>query len=176
MRGFQAGCVIVSMALVACGSGLGSVQGHDVSTSQAIFLSFGPGNTLLLVTGDMGNLCDVFTGKGRPAGSSFTVLETLLANWNGTSSDPAVPGTYVQSVTPTADSGLFSDTLLQWGSGCAAYSALQASSGTVRVESFGGSQAGAHLVTDVDLRFGDDHLAGRVDAVYCGQSQQICGP
>ncbi len=174
MRGFRSGCAISSIVLAACSGGLGSVQGHDVSTGQAIFLNSGTSNAPLLVTGDMGNVCEVFTGKARPGGS-VTILEATLANWNGTSTAPVVPGTYVQSSRPTA-AGLFSETVVQWGSGCVAYSATQASSGTVRVESFGGFQAGAHLVVDVDLKFGDDHLAGRVDAVYCGEVQHICGP
>lgn len=176
MRGVRYGWAISSMVLVACSGGLGSIQGHDVSASQAIFLSTGITNTLLLVTGDMGNVCEVFTGRARPGGSSFTIMETILANSNGTSTDPVVPGTYTQSLTPTAAPGLFSDTLVQWGSGCAAYSATLAGSGTVRVESFGGVQTGAHLVVDVDLKFGDDHLAGRFDAVYCGVGQHVCGP
>ncbi|MGZ3479253.1 MAG: hypothetical protein ACXU81_02815 [Myxococcaceae bacterium] len=174
MRGVRSGWAISSMVLAACSGGLGSVQGHDVSTGQAIFLNFGTSNTVFLVTGDMGNLCEVFTGRARPGGS-FTILETLLANWNVTSTDPAVPGTYGQSSAPSAAPGLFSDTIVQWGSGCAAYSRMQAGSGSVRLESFGGFQAGAHLVVDVELKFGDDHLAGRVDAVYCGEAQQVCG-
>lgn len=176
MRGFRGGWALSSMVLVACSGGLGSVQGHDVSVDHAIFLNSRTSNLLLLVTGDMGNVCEVFTGKARPGGSSFTIMETILANWNGTSADPAVPGSYSQSLKPPATPGLFSDTLVQWGSGCAAYSATLPGSGTVRIESFGGSQAGAHLVVDVDLKFGDDHLAGRVDAVYCGEGQKVCGP
>lgn len=174
MRSVRSCWAFGAVLLAACGSGLGSVQGHDVSTGQAIFLSTA-GNTLVLITGDMANACDVFTGTGRPGGSSFTFMETLLANWNGASSDPAVPGTYVQSPRLTTAPGLFSETVVQWGSGCAAYSATQPGSGSVRIESFGGSQAGAHLVVDVDLKFGDDHLAGRVDAVYCGEAQRVCG-
>ncbi|HSP19603.1 MAG TPA: hypothetical protein VLQ79_08815 [Myxococcaceae bacterium] len=174
MSSVRSGCAIASLVLVGCGSSLGSVQGHDVSASHAAFLSSGTSNTLVLVTGDMGNICEVFTGKARPVGC-FTVLETILANWNGTSTDPAVPGIYVQSSASRA-AGLVSETLLQWGSGCVAYSTTQPGSGSVRIESFGGFQTGAHLVADFDLKFGDDHVAGRVDATYCGALQHACGP
>ena len=166
---------MASMVLVACGSGgLGSIQGHDISGGQAVYLASGASNVVFLVTGNMDNVCDVFTGKARPSGS-FAVLETLLANWNGTSTDPPVSGAYVQSSAPTAP-GLYSLNVAEWGSGCVSYRSAQASSGSVRIESFGGLQAGAHLVVDVNLKFGDDHLSGRVDAVYCGVSQHVCGP
>jgi len=174
MSSVRSGCAIASMVLVACGSGsLGSVFGHGVSTSQAIFLSAGGTNTVFLVTGDTANMCEVFTGRARPSGGA-TVMETLFANWNGTSVDPAVPGTYVQTVGPVSG-GLVSDSVVQWGSGCVAYSAITAGSGNVQIKSFGGFQAGAHLVVDVDLKFGNDHLAGPVDAIYCGESGTVCG-
>jgi len=179
MSGLRTGCAIASMVLAACGSGsLGSVQGHQVSASHAYFFNQGTNNAVFLAASDMANLCEVLKGTGRPGGS-YAMMATGLANWNGSSSDPAVPGTYVQDPESTAP-GLYSDTVVQSGYGCVAYSAPQAGSGNVRIESFGGFQTGAHLVVDVDLKFGDDRLAGHVDAVYCGQFQPpsagFCGP
>lgn len=174
MRLVRSGCAVASTLLVACGSGsLGSVQGHDISTKRVVYLDTAIANQVVLMSSSMDNLCEVFTGTARPV-NGVTLMVTQLANWTGNSIQPLVSGTYVQTASPTAP-GLVSETIVQWGSGCVAYSATQASSGSVRVESFGGLQAGGHLVADVDLKFGDDHLSGPLDAVYCGKLGHPCG-
>jgi hypothetical protein len=160
--------VVATLALVACGSGAGSldgkVQGHDISVKEAVFLDFG-NNQVLLAAGNEDHVCEVITGYAA-AGTGFVVLETLLANWNGTAPDPVLEGTYVQAASFSAP-GLYSLTLVQWGDRCIAYGTLGATSGSVRIESFGGLKDGAHLIADVDLKFGEEHLSGRIDAHYC---------
>jgi len=154
---------------VACGSGAGSldgsVQGHGISVKEAVFLDFG-NNRLFLAAGNQDHLCDVMTGYA-PAGTGFTVLETVLANWSGTAAEPMVTGTYVHQPNGTTAAGLYSLNMVQWGDRCIAYGTLQASSGSIRIESLGDLKAGGHVVADVDLEFGGDRLSGRIDAHYC---------
>jgi hypothetical protein len=165
-----------ALLLAGCSGGLGSVQGHDIPVNQAVFLDLG-NNRLFLAVGNPDNLCDLVTGAVRP-GKGFAVLFTEFANWDGTTTQPLMPGRYVQSTVPGVP-GLVSLSVVQWGDGCIALGTLQASSGSVSIESLGAMQAGAHVVANVDLKFADDHLSGRVDAVYCpapASPGNACGP
>ena len=60
-------CVVVvaTLALRACGSGAGSldgkIQGHDTSVKEAVFLDFG-NNQVFLAAGNEDHICEVLTG------------------------------------------------------------------------------------------------------------------
>jgi hypothetical protein len=177
VRGFPIGCVIASFALLACNSGsLGSVQGHEVSATHAVFLSVDSTEEFILEISDLQNPCEIFGSWSDVSGASAAVLWVVVENWTGSSAGPSVPGAYNDvSASGFLVPGLNSYSYFSSGSmQCRGRTYTPATSGTVRLKSFGGFQPGQHVVADIDLTFGNDRLAGRVDAVYCGVAVRQC--
>ena len=160
--------LVVASLLLGCGSGAGSldgkVQGHEVAVKEAVFFVLDNGVTLV-AAGDQENLCAILNGQQRPS-SEMNLLEVGLYNWNGTSLQPLVTGSYTVART-LSTAGLYSYPLLFWTRECITFGALGPNSGSVNVESVGLPQSGAHTVISVDLAFGAAHLSGHLDATYC---------
>jgi hypothetical protein len=91
-------CVVAGVALLVlgCGSGAGSldgkVRGHEISVKEAVFIPLEDGE-VFVGAGDQENLCAILNGQQRPS-SQMNLLEVILANWNGSSMQPLVTGSY----------------------------------------------------------------------------------
>lgn len=159
----------VACLSVGCGSGgagslEGKIQGHEIAVKEAIFIPLPDGETFVAAA-DQEDLCAIMNGQKQPT-SEMNLLEVFLMNWNGSSADPPVTGTYVTSRYVSAP-GLWSYSLVFWTRGCIAFTAVGPNSGTITVESVGLAQAGGQTKLSVDLTFGDAHLSGHLTATYC---------
>ncbi|HUM11565.1 MAG TPA: hypothetical protein VLT82_11490 [Myxococcaceae bacterium] len=163
-------CVVVGVTSLwlGCGSGAGSldgkVHGHEVSVKEAVFIQLDSGD-VIVAAGDQENLCGVLNGQQRPS-HEMNLLEVGLVNWNGSSTQPLVTGSYTVARSITA-AGLYAYAILFWTSECLTFGALGTNGGSVTVDSVGLAQAGGHTAISVALTFGDDHLSGHLDATYC---------
>jgi len=168
--------VACSVALLGsgCGSGAGSlegkIQGHEIAVKEAIFIPISDGE-VFFAAADQENLCAIMNGELAPT-HQMNLLEVWLANWNGSSIDPLVTGTYNFSKYLDRP-GQWSYPLLFWTSECITFGALAPNSGTVTVESVGLSQAGGETDVSVDLVFGDARMTGHLKATYCAQAAQF---
>jgi hypothetical protein len=155
-------------ALLGCGSSAGSldgkVLGHEVSVKEAVFIPL-PNGEIVAAAGDQENLCAILNGQQKPT-HEMNLLETYLVNFDGEAFQPLVTGDYkVQRQIQVA--GLYSYPIVFWTSECITFGAVGPTGGTIKVESYGGPQQGAHLAISVDLSFAESPMTGHLDAVYC---------
>jgi len=174
MRTLRAVACSVALLASGCGSGAGSlegkIQGHEIAVKEAIFIPISDGE-VFFAAADQENLCAIMNGELAPT-HQMNLLEVWLANWNGSSIDPLVTGTY--SFSKYLDRpGQWSYPLLFWTSECITFGALAPNSGTVTVESVGLAQAGGETDVSVDLVFGDARMTGHLKATYCAQAAQF---
>ena len=85
---------------LGCGSGAagsldGKIQGHEIAVKEAIYVSLPDGETFVAAA-DQEDLCAIMNGQKQPTGE-MNLLEIYLLNWNGTSAEPLISGTYVMS-------------------------------------------------------------------------------
>ncbi len=167
--------VAATSVLLGCGSGGagsldGKVGGHEVSVKEAVFVPLGDGE-VFVAAADQENLCAILNGQQKPS-NEMNLLELVLANWNGSSVQPLVTGSYtlVARNAPVSSAGLYSFAILFWTRECLTFGSLGPTSGNATVESVGLPQAGAHTVLSVDLSFAAEHLSGHLDATYCAEA------
>jgi hypothetical protein len=159
---------------VGCGSAAGSlegkIQGHEIAVKESIFIPLSDGE-VFIAAADQENLCAIMNGDQAPT-HEMNLLEIFLANWDGSSIDPLVTGTY--SFAKYLDRpGQWSYPLLFWTRECITFGALAPNSGTVTVESVGLAQQGAETDVSVDLAFGDSRMSGHLKATYCFQESRF---
>jgi len=168
MRVVRAVACCVAWLGVGCGSSAGSlegkIQGHEIAVKEAIFIPLSDGE-VFFAAADQENLCAIMNGDQAPT-HEMNLLEVWLANWDGSSIDPLVTGTYTFSKTLDRP-GQWSYPLLFWTSECITFGALAPNSGTVTVESVGLSQTGGETDVSVDLVFGDSRMSGHLKTTYC---------
>ncbi len=165
--------------VVGCGSGAGSlsgsVSGRSIDVHDAVFME-NEFHGVLLVATDLENLCSILDGADSLPTKPFVLLESQLANYNGSEWVPLAPGDYVPPGNRPLSSGIKYELTTFWEEdGCATWtdpnhSFQPSSDGTLTVSTYDGPRAGGHLKAKVNLMFGADALRGELNASYCDLS------